>query len=403
VKQSAKLLVVSLAALGVAAGGAAMTAGLASAQQPQAPTAQAAAARPDPAANAAARAATHKPVVMPGYVVPRLKDGHPDLSGVWTNASTTRLERSAQYGLRAVLSKEEMNKIESETFARNARQNARTPKEVQDNWTTAAKGPDTADECRSGSRGPACGYNAGWTDPGDWVMRVNGEGRTSLITYPANGRMPARVAGSSTGRARIVTSSEEDATRGAADNPEDRSLGERCIMSFGISSGPIMTPQLYNNTYQFVQTKDNFVIWVEMVHDTRIVKMNGKHRTDGVRPWMGDQIGWWDGDTLVVETVGYNPKQNVRGGGPNMKMTERFTRVAEDRLHYAFEVNDPDTWVEPWGGEYEFASVKDHVYEYACHEGNYGLSGILSGARADDEKAAAKAAASAKPVAVRKK
>jgi hypothetical protein len=394
VKQSAKLLFVSLAALGAAAGGAAMAPGLASAQQPPA---QAAAAKSDPAASAAARAATLKPVVKQGYVVPRLKDGKPDLSGVWTNASTTRLERSAQAGDKLVYTKEEMAKIESDTFARNARQNARTPKEVQDNWTKiATSGPDTLDECRSGSRGPACGYNAGWTDPGDWVMRVNGEGRTSLITYPANGRMPARVPGSTTGRARIVTSSEESATRGAADDPEDRSLGERCIMSFGISSGPVMTPQLYNNTYQFVQTKDNFVIWVEMVHDTRIVKLNGKHRTDGIRPWMGDQIGWWDGDTLVVETVGYHPRQNVRGGGPNMKVTERFTRVAEDRLHYAFNVEDPDTWVEPWGGEYEFAAVNDHVYEYACHEGNYGLSGILSGARADDEKAAAKAAAARK-------
>jgi hypothetical protein len=391
VKRSAKLLFVSLAALSVAVGGA-------SAQAPaaQTPSTQAAAARPDPAANAAARAATLKPVVQAGYVVPRMKDGKPDLNGVWTNASTTRLERSAQYGGKLVFTKEEMNKIEGETFARNARQNARTPKEVQDNWTKIAGGPDTLDECRSGSRGPACGYNAGWTDPGDWVMRVNGEGRTSLITYPANGRMPTRIAGAATGRARIVTSSEEDATRGAADNPEDRSLGERCIISFGISSGPVMTPQLYNNTYQFVQTKDNFVIWVEMVHDARIVKMNGKHRTDGIRPWMGDQIGWWEGDTLVVETVGYHPRQNVRGGGPNMKVTERFTRVAEDRLHYAFEVNDPETWAEPWGGEYEFAAVRDHVYEYACHEGNYGLSGILSGARADDEKAAAVKAAAAK-------
>jgi hypothetical protein len=293
-----------------------------------------------------------------------------------------------------------MMAIEKETFERNARQNGKTPKELQENWTKiATAGPDTLDECRSGSRGPACGYNAGWTDPGDWVMRVNGKGRTSLVTYPVNGQMPARLAGATTGRPRIVTSSEEDTTRGAADNPEDRSLGERCIISFGVSGGPIMTDQLYNNTYQFVQTKDNFVMWVEMVHDARIVKMNAKHRSDGVRPWMGDSIGRWEGDTLVIETVGYNPKQNVRGGGPNLKVTERFTRVAEDRLHYAFEMNDPDTWAEPWGGEYEFAAVKDHVYEYACHEGNYGLSGILSGARADDEKAAVKAKAAAKPAA----
>jgi hypothetical protein len=372
-----RALFVSLAALG-----AAIAPGLASAQTP-APQ----------AASVRASAPVNAPVVRPGYQVPRLSTGKPDLNGVWTNATATSLERATRYGEQLILSDEEMAQMEKETFARNARQNARTPKEIQDNWDKIGRGPDTLDECRSGSRGPACGYNAGWTDPGDWVMRVNGQGRTSLITYPKNGRMPARVAGASTGRTRIVTSSEEDATRGVADNPEDRSLGERCIMSFGVSSGPVMTDQLYNNTYQFVQTRDNFVIWVEMVHDARIVKLNATHRTDGIKPWMGDQIGWWDGDTLVVETVGFHPRQNVRGGGPRMKVTERFTRVAEDRLHYAFHVEDPDTWVEPWGGEYEFAAANDHVYEYACHEGNYGLSGILSGARADDVKAAAKKAA----------
>ncbi len=334
-----------------------------------------------------ASAQTTAPAVRPGYQVPRTSDGRPDLSGVWTNASSTNLERSRNLGDQLIYTNEEMAKIEKDTFARNARQNAQTPKEVQENWTQIARGPDTLDECRSGSRGPACGYNAGWTDPGDWVMRVNGQGRTSLITYPKNGRIPARIVGSDTGRARVVTSSEEDTTRGAADNPEDRSLGERCIMSFGVSSGPIMTDQLYNNTYQFVQTGDHFVIWVEMVHDARIVKMGAKHRTDGIKPWMGDSIGWWEGDTLVVETIDYNPKQNLRGGGPNLKLTERFTRVAEDRLHYAFDVRDPQTWAEPWGGEYEFAAVDGAVYEYACHEGNYGLSGILSGARADDAKA----------------
>jgi hypothetical protein len=383
-KQSMKL---RMLAVGVAALGAAI--GPAFAQTPQAPPAQVSAPN-DPAKNTAARVATTKPAIYPGYVVPRLKDGKPDLSGVWTNATTTRLERARNYGDQLNFSDAEMATIEKDTRDRNARQNAPTPKEVQENWTNLAKGPDTLDECRSGSRGPACGYNAGWTDPGDWVMRVGGKGRTSMITYPVNGRMPARVPNANaTGRARIVTTSEEDATRGAADNPEDRSLGERCIMSFGVSSGPVMTPQLYNNTYQFVQTKDHFVMWVEMVHDARIVPLNAKHRTEGLRPWMGDQIGWWEGDTLVVESIGFHPRQNVRGGSANMKLTERFTRVAEDRLHYAFDVQDPDTWIEPWGGEYEFAAVPDHVYEYACHEGNYGLAGILSGARADDEKAAA--------------
>jgi hypothetical protein len=347
---------------------------------------------------ASAQAARPTPVVQPGYQPPRTPDGKPDMTGVWTNATLTRLERPANYGTRLALTDEEMTRTEADTQARNARQNAPTPRAVIDSWASRGTAPDTADECRSGARGAGCGYNAGWTDPGDWVMRVNGQGRTSLITYPANGRMPARVAGASTAnRARIVTSSEEDTTRGAADNPEDRSLGERCIMSFGVSSGPVMTSQLYNNTYQFVQTKDNLVIMVEMVHDARIVRMGARHRTDGLRPYMGDSIGWWDGDTLVVETTGFHPRQNVRGGGPNMKVTERFTRVAADRLHYAFDVQDPDTWVEPWGGEYEFAAVQGNIYEYACHEGNYGLSGILSGARADDARAAAAAAPARTP------
>lgn len=324
------------------------------------------------------------PAVRPGYEPPRLSTGKPDLSGVWTNASSTNLERARELGDQLVYTDAEMAKIETETFTRNARINAPTAREVQDNWTTLARGPDTLDECRGGSRGVNCGYNAGWTDPGDWVMRVNGQGRTSLITYPKNGRMPARVSGADSGRARIVQTSEADTTRGEADNPEDRSLGERCIMSFGVSSGPVMTDQLYNNTYQFVQTPDHFAIWVEMVHDVRIIPIGGKHRSDGIRPWMGDSIASWDGDTLVVETIGFHPRQNVRGGGPNMKVTERFTRVAEDRLHYAFHVADPDTWVEPWGGEYEFAAVDGAVYEYACHEGNHGLIGILGGARAED-------------------
>jgi hypothetical protein len=355
--------------------------GMAAAQTPseQTPSAQPAASSP-------------APTVQAGYQVPRLSTGKPDLSGVWTNATSTNLERARDLGDKLILSDAEMEAIERQTFERNERQNARTPKEIQDNWEKIARGPDTLDECRSGSRGPACGYNAGWTDPGDWVMRVNGQGRTSLITYPANGRMPPRVAGASTAqpRARIVQTSEEDTTRGAADNPEDRSLGERCIMSFGVSSGPVMTDQLYNNTYQFVQTADHFVIWVEMVHDARIIPIGGKHRADGVRPWMGDSIGRWEGDTLVVETINFHPQQNVRGAGPNVKVIERFTRVAPDRVHYAFHVEDPDTWTQPWGGEYEFAQGDGQVYEYACHEGNHGLLGILMGARADDAAAAAK-------------
>jgi hypothetical protein len=328
--------------------------------------------------------------VQAGYKAPRQLDGHPDLEGVWTNATATRLERPANYD-KLALTKEEAARVENATLARNARINAPTAQATVDNWKDLAKGPDTLDECRGGSRGVACGYNAGWTDPGDTFMRVAGEPRTSLITFPANGRLPPRATGARP-RPQAIESSEDGpgTTRaGQNDNPETRSLGERCIMSFGVSSGPVMTPQLYNNTYKIVQTKDVVAIWVEMVHDVRLVRMGATHRTDGVRPWMGDAIGWWDGDTLVVETTSFNPKQNLRGGDENLKVTERFTRVAPDRLHYAFKVEDPTVWAQPWGGEYEFGSTNG-IYEYACHEGNYGLEGILAGARDEERQAAAK-------------
>ncbi len=333
-------------------------------------------------------------VLEQGYKTPRLADGQPDLHGVWTNASLTKMERARKDGDKLEYTDAEMAAIEKNNAARNVRQNAPTPKEVQENWTKiAGDGPDKLDECRSGAVAAACGYNAGWTDPGDWIMRVNGKGRTSMITYPKDGRIPARIPGSEVGRVRTGGGGEEDTTRGQADNPEDRSLGERCIIQ--PTPGPPIGQYLYNNMVRVVQSPGYAVIQTEMINDARIVPIGGKHRTDGVKPYMGDAIGWWDGDTLVVETTGFNPHQNIRGSGPNVKVTERFTRVGEHRLHYAFDVEDKDTWAEPWGGEFEFASVDGEVYEYACHEGNYGLEGILSGARAEDSRA--------KPVSTKKK
>ena len=150
-----------------------------------------------------------------------------------------------------------------------------------------------------------------------------------------------------------------------------------------------MLPGLYNNTYQFVQTKDEVAIDVEMVHDVRIVRLNATgHLPASVRPWMGDSIGHWEGDTLVVETTNFHPEQVFRGASEHLKVTERFTRVGKDRLHYAFWVEDPTVFAQPWGGEYEFSRITGQVYEYACHEGNYGLVGILQGAR-DEERTGA--------------
>ena len=150
-----------------------------------------------------------------------------------------------------------------------------------------------------------------------------------------------------------------------------------------------MQGSLYNNTYRLQQGKDAVAIWVEMVHDVRIVRLNEKHRTDGIRPYMGDSIGHYEGDTLVVETTNYPSYTNLRGSSENLKVTERFKRVSPTRLLYQFKIEDPTVWTEAWGGEYEF-SQSQPIYEYACHEGNYGLQNILAGAR-EEERIAAEA------------
>jgi hypothetical protein len=316
------------------------------------------------------------------YKVPHHSDGTPDLEGPWTNATITPLERPAQYGERQVLTPDETAKLEGARAEQVAFGNRRTdPNSVYD--------PKAACDL-PGFRETACGYNAGWTDPGTLVMRVAGQPRTSFITTTANGRIPPRLPTAPPVRAR--NTGDETGGRelpGLNDNPETRSPPERCLFSFGNISGPVMTPSLYNNNYQIVQGKDSVAINVEMVHDTRLVRLNDKHRTDGVRPYFGDSIGWYEGDTLVVETVGFHPSQSFRGSDQNLKVTERFTRTGPERLLYQFTVDDPTVWATKWGGEYEFVKGEG-VYEYACHEGNYGLMNILAGAR--DEEGRAKVA-----------
>ncbi len=147
-----------------------------------------------------------------------------------------------------------------------------------------------------------------------------------------------------------------------------------------------MLPVLYNNLKRIVQTDDHVLILVEMVHDARIIRLNSEHPGDGLRPWHGDSIGWWEGNTLVVETTNLPRRQQYAGSWENLTVTERFTRVADERLHYAFTINDPTMWEKPWGGEYEFNALDGQVFEYACHEGNYALPGILKGMLDDAAK-----------------
>ena len=323
------------------------------------------------------------------YKAPLNGYGQPDLGGMWTNVSMTPESRPASFGGRAVYTPDEVAKLESaaanEVVVGNQSidPHAPPPKVGGDKLP-----PGTRPEFAAAG-GAVGGYDRGWLDPGSYVMRVGGEPRTSILTTP-NGRAPAfkaGVTGPSYGRGGY-------GFLGSFDNPESRSLGERCILGFGRNAGPPMLANgFYNNDYQIVQSKDTVAILVEMVHDVRMIRLNGTHRTDGVRPWMGDSIGHWDGGTLVVETTNIPQAEAYHGSWKDLKVTEAFTRVGVHRLRYKFTIDDPTIWDQPWGGEYEFTTLNGQIYEYACHEGNYALEDMLSGARAEEAAAAAAAAA----------
>ena len=307
-----------------------------------------------------------------GYKAPRNSYGQPDLSGVWTNATITRLERDPRLGDRLLLTDEETAGAEGATAQRNARLAQPTAAETK---------VDDLPECGSGTTGPACGYNAFWIDPGTKVMRLDGKGRSSIIVEPADGRIPFTKEALARAQRR-----QGDARVGNFDGPERRPLGERCLVGFGSTSGPPMLPVLYNNHYQIAQARDEVAIVIEMVHDTRVVRIGGQHQPAHVRPWMGDSIGRWEGDTLVVETTNFRPDQAFRGATEKLKVTERFTRVAANQILYQFELDDPETFTQKVKGEIALNTAKGPVYEYACHEGNYALAGILAGAREEEKQ-----------------
>ncbi len=298
------------------------------------------------------------------WLVPRTPDGHPDFQGTWTNETITPFERPRDQDS-PILTFEEVQELQGGAVARIER-GAR---------------PSDPDRAAPRAGGNVGGYNNVYMDRGINIAIVNGEFRSSLLTHPSDGRRPDLTPEGERRRA------EERAIRAQFeqyDHPEIRGLGERCIMSFGSSAGPPMIPNTaYNNNYIFVQTADHIMIMSEMVHDARIIRIgDGPRLPPHIRPWMGDSWGRWEGDALVVETTNLNPIQAFRGIRPSedLKVTERFTRV-EGGILYEFTVDDPTTYSEPWGGEIPFRPLNDRVYEYACHEGNYALSNILSGAR----------------------
>ena len=320
---------------------------------------------------AVALAALAAPAFAQNYKAPRTAYGQPDLQGVWSNATITPLTRPAKFGDRLVLTPEEAAAQEQSNRDQVARADAPTPPDLK---VTDLKNADCGADGISGFN---CGYNQGWKDPGTSVIDFNGEKRTSILTSPANGQFPARS----------KEAMERRRSRGGGtDGPEARALGERCILSFGSSAGPPMLPLMYNNTYQIVQTKDEVLIEVEMVHDTRIVRLNAKHHPSNLKTWMGDSIGWWEGDTLVIETINMRPEQGIYGGSSErLKVTEWLTRIGPNKIRYKFTVDDPGSYAAPFSGEVAFNAAKGPIYEYACHEGNYAMEGILAGARAAEK------------------
>jgi hypothetical protein len=344
-----------------------------------------------PAKIAKAAPAVDPTIPQPGWAPPSNAVGQPDLSGYWSNATMTPLTRNTRVTNKATLTAVEARAAEK-VFAEAL---AEADKPTDPDAPTAPATDSKAAEAKliairpdfAAAGGDVGGYNTFWIDPGAHIMEVNGEFRTSILTT-SNGQPPKRKDGAPAGG--------RGGYRDVYDSYETRSLGERCIMGFGSNAGPPMLANgYYNNNYQIIQTPGAVVIQVEMIHDSRIIRLNDRHRTDGVRPWMGDSIGHYDGKTktLVVETTNIPQGQAFMGSWKNLKVTEWFTRVSPTRVNYKFQVEDPETWDQPWGGEYNFAPTNGIIYEYACHEGNYALPGILAGARAQEKAAAAGGAA----------
>jgi len=299
------------------------------------------------------------------WQLPRTASGAPDLQGVWTSATITMLERDPALE-KLVVNAEEAQQIERSYIYNVLSEEDAVPSDP--NRAPPADGDTDA------------GYNAFWIDPGTRLAVVNGEYRTSIIVDPPNGRIPYTSAAMAAFGGWVA--------RSGFDGPEQRPLGERCLVGFGSSGGPPMLPVLYNNHYQIVQNEDYVMILVEMNNDARIIRLNSEHLDEVIKPWLGDSIGHWDGDTLVVETINTHPQQAFRFATTHRlyvpttaKITERFTRTGPDEITYTFTVEDPVAYSQPWRGELPLRTAEGRMFEYACHEGNYALPGILAGAR----------------------
>jgi len=299
------------------------------------------------------------------WKVPRTAEGQPDLQGTWANNNATPLERPVEFAGRAALTDAEVATLK----ARSARLfNGDGDAAFGDQLFTALlTNPDkfTSTDGRTGD------YNQFWLP--DRVF----DNRTSLITDPPDGRIPALLPAA---QRRIAA--EAAARPVLPAGPEDRSMSERCI-TFGV---PRVQPA-YMSYYDIVQSRDAVVFRMETIHDARVIPLDGRPHAGGkIRHVLGDSRGHWEGDTLVVDTTNFSSKSNFRGAHENLHLVERFTRVSPDRLEYAFTVSDDTTWTRPWSAMIPLLRSRAPIYEYACHEGNLGLAGILTGSRAEEKE-----------------
>ena len=288
---------------------------------------------------------------------PGAPSSRPDLEGVWAFSTLTPLERTAEFAGKPELTPAEAAEYERRTVDRTDR----------DKRDTSSPEADVGGA-----------YNEFWWERGTRLASVNGMKRTSLIVDPPDGRIPALTAAAQQ-RAAARAADRRDHP---ADGPENRSLAERCLL---FNAGPPMLPGPYNNYVQIFQFADHVIINNEMIHDARIVPLDGRpHTPPAIRKWLGDSVGTWEGNALVVDTTNFTDKTNFRGASEKLHLVERFTRVDADTLLYEFTVDDPAAFTKPWSAALPMTRTNDRIFEYACHEANYAMAGILRGARAQE-------------------
>ncbi|MCZ6852679.1 MAG: hypothetical protein O7G86_02065 [Gammaproteobacteria bacterium] len=312
--------------------------------------------------------------------IKRTASGKPDLSGTYNAATLTPLERPEKFGDNLYLTQEEADEIVEREQGVIA--------ELSQVSDPDREAPPDGGDGSPGPYGNVGGYNYFWIDRGTNTFSVDGKFRTSIIVEPKNGRLPSRTEEATARRAKLIAGRRDnDGTAywldeegpGPYDNMEQRHTAERCLLGF-TDAAPTL-PSGYNNFKRIVQTEDHVMILIEMVHDARIVRMNSEHVPANENKWLGDSIGWWEDDTLVVDTTNFHPLAGRRGSSSENHVVERFTMQDDGNLLYRFTVDDPSIWKEPWTGEYIWKADEGRVYEYACHEGNYSCGTIMRGAR----------------------